>query len=182
VDLVAIADPSEEMALGAPTKSSCTATIEHVDREKPALVTVAVPTAQHAEVVQVAISRGIHVLVEKLIALTHAEGNRSSIWPQRRGQVYGSTSSANPQSHRDQKRKLDDEALTSVRLAPYSVPRPHPRRGYTLDLATHDIDAMRYLRAEVERLYTQRSSVKHTSCEDLLTGLLRLITVIGCST
>jgi predicted dehydrogenase len=43
-----------------------------------------------------------------------------------------------------------------------------------MDLATHDIDVMRYLLgSEVERLYAETERNAHDSCEDLLAGLLR---------
>jgi len=55
---------------------------------------------------------------------------------------------------------------------------PFPPRirdvGVTLDLATHDIDVMRYLAdAEVEHVYSETQRYIHTSHEDLLLGVLR---------
>jgi predicted dehydrogenase len=55
---------------------------------------------------------------------------------------------------------------------------PFPPRirdvGVTLDLATHDIDVMRYLAdAEVEHVYAETRRHIHTSHEDLLLGVLR---------
>jgi len=55
---------------------------------------------------------------------------------------------------------------------------PFPPRirdvGVTLDLATHDIDVMRYLAdAEVEHVYAETQRHIHTSHEDIVLGVLR---------
>src|SRR5216110_1292216 len=55
---------------------------------------------------------------------------------------------------------------------------PFPPRirdvGVTLDLATHDVDVMRYLAdAEVRYVYAETQQHVHTSQEDLLLGILR---------
>ena len=62
---------------------------------------------------------------------------------------------------------------------------PFPPRirdvGVTLDLASHDIDVMRYLAdAEVEHVYAQTQRRIHSTCEDLLLGFVRFTNhVIG---
>jgi predicted dehydrogenase len=46
--------------------------------------------------------------------------------------------------------------------------------GVILDLATHDIDVMRYLvGSDVERVFAETTRQAHQKCEDLLSGLLR---------
>src|SRR5260370_17592753 len=62
--------------------------------------------------------------------------------------------------------------LLARRLGPFP---PRIRDvGVTLDLATHDIDIMRYLAdAEVERVYAETQRRIHNTYEDLLLGVLR---------
>ena len=182
VDLVAIADPSEEVARRVAQTYKVKLYSDYrtmLDQEKPTLVTVAVPTAQHAEVAGEAISRGIHVLVEKPIALTHAEGQQIIDLAASEGVklTVGHIERFNP-AITEIKNKLDDEALGRVFKVHARRLTPFPDRirdvGVTLDLATHDIDVMRYLLgAEVERLYAEIERKVHTSREDLLSGLLR---------
>jgi len=75
VDLVAIADPSEEMArVCADLQSRAVQRLSNMLDREAGIGDRCGATAQHAEVAYEAISRGIHVLVEKPIALTHAEG------------------------------------------------------------------------------------------------------------
>ena len=57
---------------------------------------------------------------------------------------------------------------------------PFPPRirdvGVTLDLATHDIDIMRYLAdSEVQRVYAETQRQIHSTHEDLLLGVLRFM-------
>jgi UDP-N-acetylglucosamine 3-dehydrogenase len=49
---------------------------EMLDRERPDLVSIAVPTTRHADVALEAIRRGIHVLVEKPLAFNMEEGRQ----------------------------------------------------------------------------------------------------------
>jgi len=62
--------------------------------------------------------------------------------------------------------------LHARRLGPYP---PRIRDvGVTLDLATHDIDIMRYLAdAEVQHVYAETQRQIHSTHEDLLLGILR---------
>ena len=182
VDLVAIADPSEEVARRVAHTYRVKLYSDYrtmLDQEKPTLVTIAVPTAQHAEVAGEVISRGIHVLVEKPLALTHAEGQQIIDLAASEGVklTVGHIERFNP-AIVEIKKRLDSQALGRVFQIHARRLTPFPNRiqdvGVTLDLATHDIDVMRYLLdAEVERLYAEIERKVHTSCEDLLSGSLR---------
>jgi len=76
------------------------------------------------------------------------------------------------------KRRLEEGQLGRVfqlharRLGPF----PHRVRdvGVVVDLATHDLDVMRYLTgSEIVRVYAETKREIHTSREDLVTGLVR---------
>jgi UDP-N-acetylglucosamine 3-dehydrogenase len=77
VSLVGVADPDETTAHKA-TRVYQTRTYADyrrmLDEERPEIVSIAVPTEFHAEVAEEAMGRGIHVLVEKPLALTAEEG------------------------------------------------------------------------------------------------------------
>ena len=69
--LVGVADASKETAAkvgqmrGVPAYDNIE---ELLDKEKPEVVTIAVPTEAHLETAKLVIERGIHVLMEKPIA------------------------------------------------------------------------------------------------------------------
>jgi predicted dehydrogenase len=76
------------------------------------------------------------------------------------------------------KRKLDDGLLGRIyqmharRLSPF--PDRDSMRGVALDLATHDIDVMRYLSgAEIQRVFAETSQRRQAGAEDLLCATLR---------
>src|SRR5688572_15055005 len=75
--LVAVSDTNETLAreiskrLGVPFETDFRCLI---DTYQPDLVSVAVPTANHYEVVMELLERGVHVLVEKPIAATLEQG------------------------------------------------------------------------------------------------------------
>ena len=79
VELVAVAD-TDKATLQRTTRiyrvSAYTDYRDMLDREKPDVVTIAVPTQLHCEVACETMRRGVHVLVEKPLALTQAEGQR----------------------------------------------------------------------------------------------------------
>jgi len=157
-----------------------------LDKEKPDVVTVAVPTQYHDEVACEAMRRGINVLVEKPLALTLEKGQRIIETAAQHGVklMVGYIERFNP-AIVEIKRRLDKKELGRVFQAHARRLSPFPGRiqdvGVVLDLATHDVDVMRYLLgSEVERIYAEIERKAHQSCEDLLSGLLRFSSgVIG---
>lgn len=182
VDLVAVADPHDEVARRVAHTYKVKLYSDYrtmLDQEKPTLVTVAVPTAHHAEVASEAISRGIHVLIEKPLALTHDEGQQiiDLAASEDVKLTVGHIERFNP-AVVEIKKRLDRQELGRVFQIRARRLTPFPARirdvGVVLDIATHDIDVMRYLLgAEVERVYAEIERKVHTSREDLLSGLLR---------
>ena len=152
---------------------------EMLDRERPDAVVVAVPTILHREVVLEVVARGIHVLVEKPIAFTVEEGTEMIKAARAAGVILtvGHIERYNP-AMVELHRRLREEELGRVfqmharRLGPFP---PRVRDvGVVIDLATHDIDIMRFLSgSEVERVSAETARRIHTEHEDLLSGLLR---------
>ncbi len=152
---------------------------EMLDRERPEGVVIAVPTILHREVALEAIHRGINVLVEKPITFTVEEGQEVIAAAQEAGVVLtvGHIERYNPAILELHKR-LSAQQLGRVfqmharRLGPFP---PRVRDvGVVIDLATHDVDIMRFFSgSEVVRVYAETARRIHTEHEDLLSGLLR---------
>jgi len=181
--LVGVADTSAEVAERVARLHH---TVAHTDYRKlleeagPEVITVAVPTEFHHRVALDALEAGCHVLIEKPIAATEEQAQELI----ERAEVLG--------------RKLMvghvvrfDPAVTSLkeRLEAGELGRifqvrcrrlgPFPERvrdvGVVIDLATHDLDLMRYLTGqEVVRVYAETEQRIHSVYEDILVGTVRL--------
>jgi UDP-N-acetylglucosamine 3-dehydrogenase len=152
---------------------------ELIARTRPDLVTIVVPTQLHFPVAAFALDAGVNVLVEKPIASSVDEATEMIRLAARRGVrlAVGHIERFNP-AVLALKRLLTAGELGQIfslharRLGPFP---PRIRDvGVILDLATHDLDAMRYLTgAEVERVYAETQQRVHQQHEDLLLGLVR---------
>ena len=152
---------------------------EMVEKAQPDLVAVVVPTHLHFEVASYVLDRGINVLLEKPMASNCEEALALIQLAQMRNAklAIGHVERFNP-AVIEVKRRLAAGELGQVfhlharRLGPFP---PRIRDvGVTLDLATHDIDVMRYLAdAEVEHVYAETQRRIHSTHEDLLLGVLR---------
>jgi UDP-N-acetylglucosamine 3-dehydrogenase len=181
VELAGVAEPSET-ARATLRKEGATlyARPEHLlEQERPDLVIVAVPTAEHAQVGLLALRYGCHVLIEKPIASTEQEGRALIDEAACQGLLLavGHIERHNP-AIVELKRRLEAAELGHVFEAHVRRIGPFPTRirdvGVVLDLATHDIDVLRYLLdGEVERVYAETERRIHTDHEDLLSALLR---------
>jgi len=182
VELAAVADLSERAVQeaarlrGARPYRDYRALLEEV---QPDLVTVAVPTQAHHQVVLDALEAGCHVLVEKPIAATLDEGREMITRAAELGRVLavGHIERYNP-AVIELKRQLDAGALGKIFQIHARRLGPFPARvrdvGVVVDLAPHDLDIMRYLTGkEVVRLYAETEQEIHTAHEDLFSGLLR---------
>ncbi|MBA2284314.1 MAG: Gfo/Idh/MocA family oxidoreductase [Ktedonobacteraceae bacterium] len=150
-----------------------------VEKARPDLVAVVVPTHLHFEAASYVLDQGSNVLVEKPMTSTLEEAAALIQLAQKRGVklAVGHVERFNPAVIAVRQRLSSDELgkmfhLHARRLGPFP---PRIRDvGVTLDLATHDIDVMRYLtNAEVEHVYSETQRHIHTSHEDLLLGVLR---------
>ena len=182
VELVAVADPDETRRLLAARRFKVPTYASHAEllaAEQLDVVSVTVPTALHHEVALCAIEHGVHLLVEKPIANTLAEAEEII----RQAAACGLTLTVghierfNP-AVVELKRRLADEELGRIfqiqsrRLSPF--PRYVLDVGVVMDLATHELDIMRYLLdSEVSRLYAEVGRNVHAAHEDMLSAILR---------
>lgn len=150
-----------------------------VEETHPDLVAVVVPTHLHFPVASYLLDRGIHVLIEKPIASTVQEAlSLINLARSHNAKIaVGHVERFNPAIIELKKRIFAGQpgrifSLHARRIGPFP---PRIRDvGVTLDLASHDIDIMRYLmNAEVEQVYAQTQRHVHQSCEDLLLGMLQ---------
>jgi UDP-N-acetylglucosamine 3-dehydrogenase len=150
-----------------------------LEETHPDLVAVVVPTHLHFEVAFHLLERGINVLIEKPITRTIDEALTLIELARLRGAklAVGHIERFNPAIIRLKRRLVAGELgqifhLHARRLGPFP---PRIRDvGVTLDLATHDIDIMRYLAdAEVEQVHAETQRRLHSTHEDLLLGILR---------
>ena len=180
-ELVAVADPSSEAMTWA-RKHHLTPYKSYRDlfqREQIEAVTIAVPTRFHLEVGLAALDRGLHVLMEKPIAADLTEARQLVGEAKRQGTVFavGHVERFNP-AVRELKRRIDAGEVGRVFQIHSRRQGPFPARirdvGAVIDLATHDLDVMRYLLdTEVARVYAETERRIHTEHEDMLNGLLR---------
>ncbi len=145
---------------------------------QPNLVTVAVPTQAHCQVVLDALEAGCHVLVEKPIAATIEEGRRIIDRAAELGKVLavGHIERYNP-AVIELKRRLDDGELGQIFQIHARRLGPFPQRvhdvGVIVDLVPHDLDIMRYLTGDnVQRIYAETQQKIHATHEDWFSGLV----------
>ena len=150
-----------------------------LDNEHLDAVTVAVPTRFHREVGMAALEKGLHVLMEKPIAANLDEARELVEEAKRRNTVFavGHVERFNP-GVREMKRRLVAGEVGRVFQIQTRREGPFPARirdvGAVIDLATHDLDVMRFLlESEVERVYAETERRIHTEHEDMLDALLR---------
>jgi predicted dehydrogenase len=182
VALVGVAESLEPALARATARFNVTGYSDYremIANERPDMVTVVVPTHMHFEIASYALNAGVHVLVEKPITSTLEEGRRLIELATEKGLklAVGHVERFNPALLK-LKELLVAGGLGAVFYLHARRLGPFPPRirdvGVTLDLATHDLDAMRYLTgAEVEHLYAETQQRVHQKHEDLLLGLLR---------
>jgi predicted dehydrogenase len=182
VDLVAVADldggVAERVAhvYGARGYTDYREMLRHEELD---IVSIAVPTQIHRETALAALQRGCHILVEKPIASTIEEGQDMVALAASQGLklAVGHIERFNPAIVELKRRLKRGEAGQIFQIhARRSGPFPTRVRdvGVVIDLATHDLDIMRYLLdSEVKRTYAETEQEIHTDHEDLLSGLLR---------
>ena len=182
VQLVGVAESSEvtlQQAMKRFHVAGYTDYRQMVEQTHPDLVAVVVPTQSHFTVAEYLLNQGINVLIEKPMASTIEEANTLLEIANRQNVkiAVGHVERFNPAVVEVKRRLAANELgrifhLHARRLGPFP---PRIRDvGVTLDLATHDVDVMRYLAdADVKYVYAETQQHVHTSHEDLLLGILR---------
>jgi UDP-N-acetylglucosamine 3-dehydrogenase len=182
VELVGVAEPAEQALHAAMQRFHIAGYRDYrvlVEQTRPDLVAVVVPTHLHFEVASYLLDMGINVLLEKPMASTPEEAETLLQLARVRGVMLaiGHIERFNPALVALKQRITAGELgqifqLHARRLGPFP---PRIRDvGVVLDLATHDIDVMRYLvGAEVTRVYAETQRRVHSLHEDSLLGMLR---------
>ena len=183
VELVGVADSNLDAACqvaGFHGTRGYASLEELLKKEKPEAVTIAVPTENHHRAVLEALAAGCHVMVEKPIAATLAEADELVAAARSASRVLavGHIERYNP-AVLELKRRLDDGQLGKAYEFAAQRLGPFPQRirdvGVVIDLATHDLDLMRFLTgSEIVRVYAETRRKVHTTREDMVSGLLRL--------
>ena len=146
---------------------------------KPDVLIVATPTSTHFAVAREAIAAGVHVLIEKPIAATVAEGRELVALAAAAGVKLGvgHIERFNP-AVRELKKHLDEGELGRVyqivarRIGPFP-PRIHDV-GVIVDLATHDVNIMEHVvGSTIERVFAETARRIHQSHEDLVSCAMR---------
>jgi UDP-N-acetylglucosamine 3-dehydrogenase len=185
VQLVAVADTDaarRERVERAHTGVRAYASLaEALDRETLDFACVAVPPAGLPGATAEALAGGLHVLVEKPTAPSEEQAQQMIDDAAARGLLLGvgHIERWNP-AVVGMKKRLDEGAVGRVlhlharRLSPF--PNRQGSQGVALDLATHDIDVMRYVTGEeVSRVYAEASSpLSDNVHEDMLCATMRL--------
>ncbi len=177
VHVAAVADVNVEAARAIAAryqvKASYSDYCRMLDEVELDIVSIAVPTELHRDVALQALERGIHVLIEKPIAATSAEGGEIVRKAQEKGLTIavGHTERFNP-AVLELKRRLDAGELGQVFQMRARRLTPSPGRildvGVVLDIATHDLDIVRYLSAApVRRVFAEITRAMHEPHEDL---------------
>lgn len=184
VEVVAAVDPRSERLRGLsqnyPRVQMYTTLQSALERRGEIdFVAVATPAATLPELGHELLAAGLPLLVEKPLAADEDAGLALVEEAERCGLLLGvgHVERCNP-AVIALKRHLDAGTLGRVyqlharRLSPF--PDRDSMLGVSLDLATHDIDVMRYLTgSEVERVYAESAQRQHDHCEDLIVATLR---------
>lgn len=183
VDLVGVADTNTTTVEAIAKRYSTKPYVDFrqmLDEQRPDAVTIAVPTVYHVEIAQEVVQRGIHLLIEKPIALNVEEGKKIIAAAQnaRVKLMIGHIERFNP-SVIALKQHLADNELGRVFQVEARRQGPLPTRindvGVVIDLAVHDLDIIRYVtQAEVVRLFAETENGIHSAHEDLMSGTVRL--------
>ncbi len=150
-----------------------------VEDTRPDLVAIVVPTHLHYETAAFVLEQGIDVLIEKPITRTTEEASALLRLARLRDAriAVGHIERFNPAVVELKQQILSGNLGQMYHMLARRI-GPFPPRirdvGVTLDLASHDIDVMRYLTsADIEHLYAQTQRRVHSTHEDLLLGFLR---------
>jgi predicted dehydrogenase len=182
VQLVGVADASA----GTAAKIGNRLNVPHytdvnklLEEQKPDLVSVSVPTSLHYSVGMDMIERGLNIMMEKPITSTLEQAEELCDAAKKKGVILavGQIERFNP-AVMELRRRLREGMLGKVyqihtqRLSPY--PSRIQDAGVVIDLASHDIDLMRYLTGDdITRVYGETLQSINSDREDMFNGLMR---------
>jgi UDP-N-acetylglucosamine 3-dehydrogenase len=182
-EVVAVAEPQAERRAAAlhtyPQLAAHETLAEALEAHSPDFACLAVPVAELPDGARAALAAGAHALVEKPMAPGEDEATELLGAASAGGPVVGVgyVERFNP-AVAALKANLDQGAIGPIvqmharRLSPF--PNRASMLGVALDLATHDIDVMRYLTgSEVERVFAETARPLGEAGEDLLCATLR---------
>lgn len=189
VDLVGVVDTDPQVGArvgalyGVPSFTDYTAMLDAVH---PEIVSVAVPTSLHYSVASDLVQRGVHVLLEKPITSTIEEAAALISLADKAGVIVsvGHIERFNPVIVELRKR-IGADAIGRIYKVHMQRLSPYPGRirdaGVVVDLASHDIDLMRFLIHEpIVRLYSETLMTINSEREDAFSGLMRFASgIIG---
>ncbi len=182
VELVGIADENP-LAAESIARTYCVPGYadyrEMLMHERPDAVSVVVPSANHFSVTRDVLAAGCHALVEKPLATTLDEAQQLIEFSEQAGRILmvGHIERYNP-AIIELRRRLDAGQLGRIFQIHARRLGPFPSRihdvGVIMDLATHDLDIMRYLtRSEAIRVIAEVGRQVHPSYEDMFAGMVR---------
>lgn len=182
VELVAVADQNEATLTNIRKLHNVPVYTDYrqmVEQARPEAVSVVVPTIAHHDVACYLLEQGCHVLVEKPIAasLTEAERLIATAKRAKRVLMVGHIERFNPavvalKQHLQRGELGRVFQIHARRLGPF--PTRVQDVGVIMDLATHDLDIMRFLTgSEAIRLFAETSREVHSNFEDMLDGVIR---------
>jgi UDP-N-acetylglucosamine 3-dehydrogenase len=183
VEVILGVDSDAERRAATHRSHRVTATYGSVDdalaAERVDFACLATPAPKLPGLARMLLEADVPVLVEKPMADDEGEALALVLEAERRGVVLavGHVERCNP-AVAALKQRLDSGAIGHIfqlharRLSPF--PDRDSMLGVSLDLATHDIDVMRYLTgAEVNRVYAETAQLLHDRAEDLIAATIR---------
>jgi len=188
VELVAVADANVERAEDVARLYKVpfyTDYAQMIEKEDVDLISVAVPTRLHREVVLNAVKRGVHLLVEKPIAykLNEAHEIVQACGDAGLNLMIGHIERFNPAVVR--LKSMISElgqpiSASATRVGP--LPRKVRNIGIIVDLGVHDIDLLRYLfDSEVSRLYCEMGRIVQKTDNDFGKIVLKMKNDVAAS-
>src|ERR1700719_4543076 len=163
VVLAGVADADRKQAHSVGSTLGCPAlgTVEELLERGVDAVSIAAPTHLHRDIALACIERGVHILVEKPIASTVAEGEDIIVAARRAGLtlMIGHVERFNPavEAIADAIRDEDILSIAITRVGPF--PPRMSNVGVVIDLAVHDIDLICWFtRSQIVEVQPQLSN------------------------
>lgn len=183
IKIAAVVDPNlarrEQFAHHNPRTLTFTAIEEALECVNVDFACLAAPTESTPAIAEIVIDAGIPMLIEKPIATDEDVALELARKAEMRGVLFGVgyVERCNP-AVQALKERLEEgmigriHQLQARRLSPF--PDRDSTHGVAIDLATHDIDVMRYLTgAEIERVFSESGRRLSEGSEDLIAVTMR---------